>query len=202
MTAALLWKEYRQQRSLWLAMVVVAGLLVTSIASVLGLPGGWDAPDLNLQSLLNGVLLCLAAIYGVVSGALLLAGEKEEGTLPFLDNLMGQRRPLWSRKLLAGVCLTLSQAVAMVGVASALGFASWERAIVLTALTLNALAWGMLTGALWRNVLLAALVGIALTAFAQLLPVAMQEFAGRIVVLETRGWRRCRICIVAHLLPR
>ena len=45
MTAVLLWKEYRQQRTFWLVMIGLALLLVVSIAETLGRGRGMEAFD-------------------------------------------------------------------------------------------------------------------------------------------------------------
>ena len=91
---------------------------------------------------------------------LLLAGEKEERTLDFLDNLTGRRGPIWWSKVLAGASLTLYQTLAMSAIAVALGVGSWGRASLLLIVGLYGLAWGMLAGALLSNVLRAVLLGI------------------------------------------
>ena len=49
----------------------------------------------------------VAVVYGVVAGAMLLAGDKEDGTLDFLDSLTGRRSALFARKVIAGVLLGL-----------------------------------------------------------------------------------------------
>src|SRR5262249_398265 len=92
MTAVLLWKEYRQQRAFWLAVALLALLLVLSLAETLGQGSLWQVfHDESIGIALKGVLICLSIAYGVVSGALLLAGESDEGTLVFLDNLTMRR---------------------------------------------------------------------------------------------------------------
>src|SRR5207302_3133676 len=126
MTAVLLWKEYRQQRAVWLAIAALAVLLSACLLAWMGHQSDWRGNQADaLRAGLNGMLLCLVVVYGIVSGALLLANEKEEGTLAFLDNLIGWRGPLYARKLAAGVVLTLSQCLALAGLAWGLGFGSW-----------------------------------------------------------------------------
>ena len=55
--------------------------------------------------------------YGLICGAMLLAGEREMGTLPFLDALPGLRRQLWRAKCLAGVLLVIAQVAVLMGLA-------------------------------------------------------------------------------------
>jgi hypothetical protein len=165
MTSVLLWKEYRQQRTVWLAIAFLAILLVISLAETLGHGSNWQVfREERLRDSLNLVIHSLIVSYGVVCGALLLAGESDDGTLAFLDTLTGWRSLLWTRKCLAGVLLTLSLSVALIGLALVLGFASWETVIGAPLLGLDALAWGLLGGALCRKVLTAVLTGIGFMA--------------------------------------
>ena len=108
------------------------------------------------------VIIGTIIAYGIISGAQLLAAEKEENTLDFLDNLSCRRRPLWRSKLCAGVLLTLSQCLVMAGYFVARGFGIWQFTILMPPLTLIAFAWGLLGGALCRHVLTAILTGTAL----------------------------------------
>jgi hypothetical protein len=163
--AVMLWKEYRQQRAIWLAIVVLAILLVVSLDEFLGQGSGLQVyRDERLRSTLLIVLLGLVVAQGMVSGALLLAGEKEDGTLVFLDNLTGKRGPIWIRKCVVGFFLTLSQSLALTGLAMGLGFGSWQVVIFFPLVGLEALAWGLLGGALCRTVLSAVFAAIVLMA--------------------------------------
>ena len=47
---------------------------------------------------------------GVVCGAMMLAGEHENGTLVFLDIFLGQRHLLWLGKFLIGVLFAAAEA--------------------------------------------------------------------------------------------
>jgi hypothetical protein len=170
MTAVVLWKEYRQQRAIWVAIAVLAFLLVIS-TTVFQTHGSRleDMKDMlqrdrHLRDSLNLGFLCLAISYGVVSGALLLASETEVGTIVFLDCLTGWRAPVWTRKFLAGVLLTLSMSVTLVVLSLILGFGYWENTLTIPLCALDALVWGMLGGAMCRNVLAAVLTGIAFIA--------------------------------------
>jgi hypothetical protein len=161
MTAAVLWKEYRQQRAVWVAIAMLAILLVVILAVTMGKGTGWQVfHDRDIRAALNTVVVTLAIAYGLVSGALLLAGENDDGTLVFLDCLTGWRGVLWTRKCLAGAFFTLSQSLVLAILAIGLGFGSWHSAIILPLVGLDALAWGLLAGALCGSVLTAVLAGI------------------------------------------
>jgi hypothetical protein len=163
--AVILWKEYRQQRAVWLAILILAVLLVVILAEILGKGSGLQVyRDERLRSTLLTVVLCLVVAQGMVSGALLLASEKEDGTLVFLDNLTGKRGPIWISKCAAGVFLTLSQGLVLAGLAVGMGFGSWQVVIFFPLVALEALAWGLLGGALCRTVLSAVFAGIVFMA--------------------------------------
>ncbi len=96
MTAVLAWKVYREQRVLWLGM---AGL------AVVGYLLGVMLFDRELNSLGIGVLFCVIAyIYGLVVGAMLLAGESESRTAAFLESLPAGHLAVWRAKVAAGSC--------------------------------------------------------------------------------------------------
>ena len=162
MSTVLLWKEYRQQRAIWIAVAALAVILVVSLGLTLGQASGLEAfREPGLRSTLNMLMLCLIVAYGACSGAGALAGEKETGTLAFLDNTIGQRRPVWRTKVLACVLFTLLHSAFLTALALGLGFASWGMAIALPLVGLYALAWGLLGGALLPMVLPAILVALA-----------------------------------------
>ena len=101
MTHVLVWKVYREQRSVWLAMagLALAGLVLGAIVLDQGS---------NKSSLI--ALACgIAYIYGLVVGALLLAGEREGGTAAFLDALPASRLAVWRGKCLGGGLFVLAQ---------------------------------------------------------------------------------------------
>jgi hypothetical protein len=177
MSAVLLWKEYRHQRAIWLAIAVLAVLLVVGLGAVLGQGDGLQAfQDSQVRQTLIYVVCCLALSHGVVVGAGLLAGEKEGGTLLFLDTLAGQRGPVWERKLVAGVLLSTAQGLALAALAIGLGFGSWEMPFLLVLLSLDGLAWGLLGGSLYGNTLGAALAASVFMG-ASWLPAAVLPFA-------------------------
>ncbi len=67
MTRVLVWKEVREQRAVWLALALTAAGAVAAL-NVRGSPG--DRHD----EMLSAVLWFAAWGYGLVCGALLLAG--------------------------------------------------------------------------------------------------------------------------------
>ncbi|MDB5343326.1 MAG: family transporter protein [Schlesneria sp.] len=83
----LLWKEYRAQRSLWLAMLVLG--VVPQI--LLRLTIGEAAPRVGLVWITVGVLPFL---FVIGSTAILFAGEREERTVDWLLNLAAP--PQWT----------------------------------------------------------------------------------------------------------
>jgi hypothetical protein len=95
---------------------------------------------------------------------MLLAGEREDGTLTFLDLLPSLRRRLWAAKCLTGAALVLSQAavlgVALVGFTATAGIADAIPAlIVLPVAALMGLGWGLWFSAEGSTVL--TVVGLA-----------------------------------------
>ncbi len=153
MNAVLLWKEYRQQRALWLTMLLLAAFLAISLNATLQRREASVAVDFLLMS--------IAVTYGVVVGALATASEKEDGTLDFLDTHAGKRAPVWSSKLAMGAALMLSQSLALATLALIVGLGYSNNALTMFAAGLNGIAWGLLAGALCRKVLVAVLTGIA-----------------------------------------
>src|SRR5439155_25830736 len=126
-------------------------------------PQGIRAVDATTNGVLILIPIGLAMTYGLVCGAMLLAGEDEGGTQVFLDTLPALRRQVWASKLLPGVLLTLCQGLALAAVAAALDLqlgepSSPEAALtrfdwfwLLPALCVEGLAWGLLGSAVSRN---------------------------------------------------
>ena len=110
MNHVLLWKEYRQQRAIWLVIALLGILLVLILGLAIGQGSGLEVfRDGSIRPTLITIILALGVTYGIVSGAMLLAGEKEDRTLDFLDGLSGERGPVWRRKATAGALFTLAQ---------------------------------------------------------------------------------------------
>jgi hypothetical protein len=177
MNHVLLWKEYRQQRAIWLAVAFLGIFLVLLLGLALGQGSGLEAfRDGSIRPTLIIIILALGVTYGIVSGALLLAGEKEDRTLDFLDGLSGQRGPVWRRKATAGALFTLAQAIVMSVLLAGLGLGSWRTALVVFYWCLDGLAWGLLGGSLCNKVLTAVLAGIAFMGSTWLLVLFVESF--------------------------
>jgi hypothetical protein len=165
MIRVLLWKEYRQQRSIWLTLAVLAILVWVALLGILGtnnsLQAGW---------LIAGITV---AVFGLVSGALLTALEKEEGTSAFLDDLAGRRWRVWTIKLFAGFFFTSLLGLPLFALAAGAhmphGDGEEPIALLMTLLGFEALIWGFLGGALCPSVLTGALAGLGLMALSYLL---------------------------------
>jgi hypothetical protein len=177
----LTWKEYREQSPIWVALAVLAVALLAGLTAFLA-PQGEAAAGPDQAALLIVAAAALAVTCGLVCGALMLAGEAEAGTLPFLDTLPALRRHLWAAKLLAGLSLTLLQGLLLGGVAAGLGLhgglnwsapheavSRWDWLWVLPAVALEAYCWGLLGSALCRNVLTAVVLATGVLAVPWLL---------------------------------
>jgi hypothetical protein len=157
---SLLWKEYREQRSVWLALAGLAVVLVGGLTATL-LHDSTPSLESGRFLVVLVATLTMAGTYGLVSGAMLLAGERESGTQVFLDTLPADRTRLWAVKGLCGVLGTLGQVLLLLLLVLALGLGqgvlsptAWLG--MLTAVALESLAWGLLGSALCRSVLPAA----------------------------------------------
>lgn len=82
MFRSLVWKEYRQQRWVWLALASVPLIGIPLLVN-LTKPEGLPTDRYTVFGIQIILILCLvlAAMDGAVCGALLLAEERESGTL-------------------------------------------------------------------------------------------------------------------------
>jgi hypothetical protein len=173
----LVWKEFCEHRAIWFTMVLVTCVMGPGLAHIVA-PGD-QVTALAVASL---SILGLAGAYGVVCGAMMLAGEHENGTLVFLDIFLGQRHVLWFAKFLIGIVLAATEAVIvslvlflmkqapppwlpeLVGIdvlngpvpVAHLDAGPLLWLAVVPLVTVEAFAWGMLGSALTRRVLSAA----------------------------------------------
>jgi hypothetical protein len=172
MILTLSWKECREHWPIWLTMVVASmglGLLLGALNT------GREAVSVAAISVLG-----MAVTYGVVCGSMMFAGEREAGTMVFLDIFLGRRDLIWFWKFAIGIVLVLSQAL-LVGAVLVImkqtppewlpllvglgrveqggmwimnlpeaGQATWL--LVLPVVTLEAYAWGLLGSSLSRRV--------------------------------------------------
>lgn len=188
MIFALAWKEYREQRSIWLTMVVMTAVLGYGLAQLVG-PG--EGPPSSYQAVIL-TILGLAATYGLVCGSMMFAGERENGTLVYLDIFLGRRELLWLCKFLIGILLVLSESLAVAGLlvyvlkqtppgwlqmlvgkegrpgftVGIFGQAADPKIwfLVLPAVTLEAYAWGLLSSSLTQRVLSGAALAAVIAA--------------------------------------
>jgi hypothetical protein len=165
MIGRLVWKEYREQRSVWLALALLGVVVLIGLVQSLGLSGlgstGYPGEFLGLFA------VALAFTYGLVCGAMMLAGEREGRTLAFLDSLERRRAHLWIVKVGTALLLTLAQALVLAGLAGGLGASErlgfrggWLVLAVICGWV--GVAWGLLGSALNRSVLAAAGVAVIL----------------------------------------
>lgn len=101
MTEVLIWKVYREQRSVWVGIAALAiGMLALHLTFL-----ERDLP----RHALGSMYVVVASIYGLMVGAILLAGEREVGTASFLEAQPATRLRIWCVKCLTGVFLVLTQ---------------------------------------------------------------------------------------------
>lgn len=186
MNRAILWKEYREQRWVWLCIAflgcawilgfdrlffAVGAMSAGGFATEEGREASFSAPAVGG--------LVLARMYALVCGSMLLAGEREARTAAFLDGLRVARRELWRGKVWAGVTLLvglvewfaalLLAEVWRVQAHDAWLLASWGGLVlVLAAVAAEALAWALFfsarCGSLLASVACAALTLLAVHA--------------------------------------
>jgi hypothetical protein len=162
-THTLAWKDLREQQGLAAAVV---GLGVACIAVITsGLVDARLLRDLNFwepttpADVARNMALAFAWTGGLIAGAIALAGEREAGTLPFLDALTRLRRPVWRAKCAFGAASSVIQACLLFASAWAYGAVwketpdVWAFGIVFVAATLYSFAWGMFGSAYARTVL-------------------------------------------------
>ena len=158
MTRAIVWKEFREQAAVLLALVGLgAGLMA---ATAILNPSTATAQGLSVRSVyaVGPVLLVmLVATAGIVCGGSLFAGEREGGTFIYLDHLPGSRWRVWWRKVLAGGFLAAAAALLLLAAAGAAGqLGGYSRAILvgwtLVVLLLAAIGfgWGAF-GSVWTQ---------------------------------------------------
>jgi len=78
----LVWKEYRQQRALWVAIALAGLIFQVAMLIYCSLNGVPDLPNK-----LFTVALSIPALYSLGCGAALFAGEHESDTFPFQQSL-------------------------------------------------------------------------------------------------------------------
>src|SRR5262245_13580949 len=115
MVTVIAWKEWRQQIALVIAILALAGIGLWATAYYL--PREWAEravrPSSGAMWLI--LLIALAIAQGIVTGAMLFAGETEDGTQDFLDQHAALRGPVWRAKMLVGASLVGGSALGLGG---------------------------------------------------------------------------------------
>ena len=115
MTRAVLWKEIREQGAILIALVLLGSGIIAATAAFGGTSNA-DEGALNLRSYSNAPRLTAMAIVltaGVVVGGALFAGERENDTFHFLEQLPANRWRVWRAKMIAGFVLVVIVAMAL-----------------------------------------------------------------------------------------
>ena len=104
----LVWKEYRLQRALWLAMMLLTVLLLLIVHATLPISGNYSK-----ETTLYLIALALPGLYAAGCGAILFAGEHEAGTYEFQRTL-----PVHALSVFVGkIVLALTSVAVMLGLA-------------------------------------------------------------------------------------
>jgi ABC-type transport system involved in multi-copper enzyme maturation permease subunit len=156
----LVWKEYRQQRSLWIA-IAMAGLIFQIAALVYCTLQGVS----ELPNVLFTVALSVPILYSLGCGATLFAGEHEAGTFPFQQSLpVEASRVFWAKCFFAvasGLMLfPLLWLLAFAMTSWKLPDANWHLQLWSGGVvaTIEVLVWAALASLALRRVLPAAIV--------------------------------------------
>jgi hypothetical protein len=147
MLRAILWKEWRQQGLFFLAILLLAGLAIGTTA--LTLPQEWA--NLAGEPILRLTLFFLVQTFivsqAVACAALLFAGEREEGTLTFVDVHSGRRLPVWASKMIAGLTIVFASAAVLGGVLVGFGITSTIGLPLSLWIAVDVLAWAAVASA-------------------------------------------------------
>jgi len=170
MNKALIWKEFREQGVIAVALAVLGSAIV--VAMLLLVPPPREGATLDNYAFNAGTAGTLAMILvaGLVIGGTLFAGEAENETKAFFDLLPVSRTAKWRGKWLAGLGLVVPIAVVLFAVGALGGFLGPVRTLgyaflgtMLLAMTVY--GWGMVGSALSRSSLNAAALGLGLGLF-------------------------------------
>lgn len=156
----LVWKEYRVQRSLWLAVVVLTPLV--QLCPLLYAGFSAQAPPAGL---FVGIALAATAVYMLGCGATLFATERELGTFEFQRSLPVDAWRVFSAK--TGLALASGCALSAVlwSVTFALFIRPWllnleQYLLIGLVATAEVFAWGVCFSLLLRRPLWAAFLGV------------------------------------------
>jgi ABC-type transport system involved in multi-copper enzyme maturation permease subunit len=175
MTTVFLWKEYREHRPIWLAMVVLAVVGLVGARVFLDPSSRPDLAD-SLVSVLGLLTAGLVVMQGLVCGAMMLAGERESRTTAFLNMLPQTRHSIFFAKILIGAVFTLIYTLC---VSTLFGFLvanleNWHAnafwIVMIAPMGLEAFAWGMAASVYCRSVLPAVAIGACASVALGLMP--------------------------------
>jgi hypothetical protein len=184
MNAALMWKEYRQLRGVWIVVTLLAVLVLEGLLATVGSTTSWLDHINTSRTVLISIVVSSIVAHGVVVGAMLIARDKEDGTEAFLESLTCRRSGVWWNKLTTGVVLVILQGLAMVALLVGHGASTFEESALLPLLGVAMLAWGMLGGVLCRHVLSATLLASLLMAGSWLLALPLSISPQFFVITE------------------
>ena len=160
MLARLWWKDWRTFGPIWLVLGLAAAGLQWLLLST-------RSEDVR-SGALTSAALAWAVFYAFAAGSAAFAGERESGTLGFLDALPVPRAALWLGKATFALASTLGLALLLAGLAAAgtevrdprgpYGYGAIVR--MFGTLLFEAIAWGFLWSSLSRNPLLAGAMSV------------------------------------------
>jgi hypothetical protein len=164
--ASLVWKEYREHRSIWIAMAVVTVASLV-IATEWQLPQGWKQGEQDSVASIVAAAFILSGMYGLVCGAMMFAGERESRGMPFLDTLPLGRGELWWAKLFIGAVFVLLFSAVVIATGAALGLVGRGAihpvlTLLVPAVALESYVLGLCASTFCRTVLTAVAVAALL----------------------------------------
>ena len=145
MIRAIVWKELQEQGLIALTLLMFGSALLVGVDMLADPPAPGAAPSDVFRFLGAGRIatLMLAVTAGMVCGGALYAGEREAGTMTFLESLPTSHRRIWRAKLIAGLALTQTQSALFLIVAVSLGLVpTFGWAITVLLYSLLAFVWG------------------------------------------------------------
>ncbi len=179
----LVWKEYRLQRSLWIAMAALIVMVQGLVAALVYRPQ-------DVQQALFWIAFGLPVFYALGSGAMAFCGEHEAETYEFQRALpVSAKQVFWGK-----VSLSLASIVAMFALMALLAFGlnHWRDSPLeprwllwgsLCLLGLEMFLWATLFSLLLRHVLVAAVLAVVMASwiYNSLVPLLLLDPEGRIV---------------------
>src|SRR5271163_327314 len=110
MYASLWWKDARQFGPIWVFLALCAAGVQWLFLYFLGQDAVHGALGIS-------ALIC-ASLYAFATGSAAFAGERETGTLRFLDILPADRRVVWTAKVSFAVVTTLALTLMLTSMAA------------------------------------------------------------------------------------